>query len=51
MHRPLAAVLAAALALVTTTSGASALASVQLSDFQFQLIDLDPGAASRRGST
>lgn len=43
MHRPLVAVLAAALALVTTTSGASALASVQLSDFQFQLIDLDPG--------
>jgi hypothetical protein len=42
MNRPLVAVLAAALALGATTSGASALTSVQLSDFQFRLIDLDP---------
>jgi len=42
MNRPLAALLAAVLALGATTSGASALTRVQLSDFQVQLIDLDP---------
>jgi hypothetical protein len=42
MNRSLVAVLAAALSLVAMTAGASAVTSVQLSDFQFRLIDLDP---------
>jgi hypothetical protein len=42
MNRSLAALLGCALALGASNSVASATASVQLSDFQFQLIDLDP---------